>query len=461
MTIALRYRPRAVVLAFVLVLIAGALTIVAANPAEAQEPTGASATKDCPDAPFSDPYTLGDTVTCLFSFSNLGFFPATVTALTETSPVPGGTPENITCETAPGTAIGANSILGPNIPCSTSLTFTIPTDPAICNTIVVDRADIALSYDEPEPGLTAGAFAEHRLAVVCPPSITIAKTADQFSKVGDPVTYTITLCNDGPVAATRVSVIDTLLGTISDSFPATLAAGACAPDVVLDRTVLDSDPDPVVNTVTAIYQVVLPPPPPPLPPLPPLTDTATASATTALFQPAVDVTKECTPDPVEVGADETCTIVVTNTSSDDSPGLVNGTIDDTLTGDLLDEANPAIVDSDCAADLPVGGSCTITTTRTVLDTDPNPLENTVTVHYNPDGFPNDITDAATASVAVGTPPPPPPPPPPPRVTPPPPTETESLPLTGANTDKILPLAFVLLALGAVLVTSARRRRVSG
>jgi hypothetical protein len=51
-----------------------------------------------------------------------------------------------------------------------------------------------------------------------------------------------------------------------------------------------------------------------------------------------------------------------------------------------------------------GASCTITTTRTVLATDPNPLVNTVTVHYNPQGFPNDITASATDSVTVKPPP---------------------------------------------------------
>ena len=36
--------------------------------------------------------------------------------------------------------------------------------------------------------------------------------------------------------------------------------------------------------------------------------------------------------------------------------------------------------------------------------DPNPLVNVVTVHYNPDGFPNDITATATDSVTVNPPP---------------------------------------------------------
>jgi uncharacterized repeat protein (TIGR01451 family) len=236
--------------------------------------------------------------------------------------------------------------------------------------------------------LTAGAFATHTLLVVCQPTITVTKTADTVSKVGDPVSYTIQVCNTGLVTVTAQSVIDTLLGDITASFAATLAPGVCDDPVTLSRTVLAGDPDPLVNTVTATYTAGI------------QTATAVASATTALFQPAVDVTKSCSPDPIQVGQAETCTIVVTNTSSGDSPDLENGTIIDTLTGDLLDPANTAIVDSDCAETLPVGGSCTIHTTRVVLASDPSPLANTVTVHYNPVGFPNDITASATASVTI-------------------------------------------------------------
>ncbi len=73
---------------------------------------------------------------------------------------------------------------------------------------------------------------------------------------------------------------------------------------------------------------------------------------------------------------------------------------DTLTGNLLLAGNPAVVNSTCGPTLAVGASCTINTTRTVLPTDPSPLVNTVTVHYRPVGFPNDITASATDSVVV-------------------------------------------------------------
>ena len=97
---------------------------------------------------------------------------------------------------------------------------------------------------------------------------------------------------------------------------------------------------------------------------------------------------------------------MTNTSSADSPNLQNGSIVDTLTGNLLDPANTAVTSSDCAAVLPTGGSCRIVTSRVVLASDPTPLVNTVTVHYNPVGFPNDITDSASDSVVITVTPPP-------------------------------------------------------
>ena len=413
-TIAFR-RPRALLLALVMVLVAAAFIAVSAPPAQAQEQTGATATKDCPTAPVTDPYTIGDTVECTATFTNSGLLPATVTSLTETEPFiavgnPGnGTPIPIDCTLPDGTTvIDVGDTLQPGVVCTAVFEIAIPDDPALCNTAFRDRVDIELEYDLGEPPLTAGAFATHTLLVFCP-TITVTKVADELGKIGDPVNYTITVCNPSLIVVlTRESVIDSLLGDISDEFGATLAADTCE-EVVLSRDVVAGDPDPLENTVTATYSAGN------------AVATAEASDTTNLFQPGVGVTKTCSPDPIEVGADELCTIVVTNTSSDDTPDLVNGTITDTLTGNLLDATNAAIVDSTCAAELPTGESCTITTTRTVLEDDPSPLENTVTVNYNPTGFPNDITASASDSVVIeGTttttttaPPTTPPPPPPP------------------------------------------------
>jgi uncharacterized repeat protein (TIGR01451 family) len=399
MTLALRSRPRILVLAVVLALVAGAFAALAASRADAQEPgsVGAAALKNCPGIAV----TIGTTVTCNFRVENIGASPATVIALSETSPFietgdpANGTPVNITCTLPDGTSIELGDTLDPDVACSGTFQVTIADNPALCGTAVRDQVEIALSYPETgPPPLTAGAFATHTSRVVCPPEITVTKRATELSKVGDTVTYTIEVCNTGPAAVTRRSVIDTLFGGIGARFPLTLAPGDCSGDVVLTRTVAPGDPDPLRNTVTARYSSQ------PFPNLPAIIARDTATATTNLFQPAVDVTKNCSPDPIEVGEAELCTIVVTNSSSIDTPLLEGAVITDTLTGNLLDPANTAVVDRTCTATLAVGASCTINTTRTVLDTDPDVLVNTVTVHYNPDGFMNDISDSATFTVNV-------------------------------------------------------------
>ena len=52
--------------------------------------------------------------------------------------------------------------------------------------------------------------------------------------------------------------------------------------------------------------------------------------------------------------------------------------------------------------MPWGGSCSFTADYTLQSTDPNPLVNVVTVHFNPDGFPNDITDDDSHSLEILT-----------------------------------------------------------
>jgi hypothetical protein len=178
-------------------------------------------------------------------------------------------------------------------------------------------------------------------------------------------------------------------GDITTSFPASLAPGTCGPTVTITHTVVAGDPDPLVDNTTATYQGVV------------ADASASSTGTTNLFQPRVAVTKTCAPNPIAVGQAEVCTIHVTNTSSSDAPNLVNGTITDSLNGNLLAAGNTAVTASTCTATLATGASCQITTSRVVLATDPNPLVNTVTVHYNPaGGFTNDIHASATASVTI-------------------------------------------------------------
>jgi uncharacterized repeat protein (TIGR01451 family) len=184
--------------------------------------------------------------------------------------------------------------------------------------------------------------------------------------------------------------VDTLLGDLLDAANPYVTSSTCTAvlptggSCVIEatRTVQAGDPDPLWNEVEVHYN----------PDGFPNDISAEDDHEVELFQP--DVMVEKTGDTLSKATDPVdYTITVTNLSSPDSPDLVNGTIVDTLLGDLLDAANPYVTSSTCTAVLPTGGSCVIEATRTVQAGDPDPLKNTVTVHYNPDGFPNDITDS--------------------------------------------------------------------
>ncbi len=240
------------------------------------------------------------------------------------------------------------------------------------------------------------------------PAVDVDKTGDTLSKVGDEVDYAITLSNNSSAdtPALTCTASDSLLGVVFG--PAALPLG----DTVLtpSRTVLAGDPDPLLNTVTltcspAGFPNVL---------------QASDGHSVNLFQPGVDVEKVCDdfakfPAP-GVGSPNTdaenlndsddirCTISITNLSSADSPDLVNGTVQDTLCGNLLGALNAECtpVSNTCSSTLPTGGSCEIVYDfgGEFVASTPDPIVNTVIVHYNPERFPNDITDSDTETIDV-------------------------------------------------------------
>jgi hypothetical protein len=147
------------------------------------------------------------------------------------------------------------------------------------------------------------------------------------------------------------------------------------------REVLDTDPNPLVNEVTLtcspegwdnVYE-------------------ESASHSTTIFEPAVEVIKSG-PD-TATGDTITYDFTINNLSSADSPDLIMDSVTDTVLGDLTDTAGA----NGCST-LVVGGSCSFSFDYTIQPTDPSPLVNVVTVHYHPDGFPNDVTDDDDHSV---------------------------------------------------------------
>jgi hypothetical protein len=215
------------------------------------------------------------------------------------------------------------------------------------------------------------------------PEIAVDKTGDELSKVGDEVHYTITLSNlsTGPLQELTCIAEDSLLGTI---FAGVLPLGDTV--VYVSRTVLPGDPDPLVNTVTLTCSVADSP----------VVLQASDSHTTELFQPAVEVLKSG-PDSAAVGDTVTYNFTINNLSSADSPELVLASVTDSVLGDLASAA----IQNGCGS-LPPGGSCSFAVDYVVQSSDPDPLVNVVTVHFNPDGFPNDIFDDDSHSLGIIT-----------------------------------------------------------
>jgi hypothetical protein len=211
-------------------------------------------------------------------------------------------------------------------------------------------------------------------------SVSVDKGGDQLGKVGDPAHYIFTITNDGDVPITRDDVTDTLLGDLNDEASAgscdTLAAGASC-IFTADRTVLESDPDPLPNTVTVNYTGAPPN----------ATDQvdATDDHEVNLFQPSVTIDKTGD-DLSKVGDEVTYTFLITNTSSSDSPDLMLDTVTDDVIGDLGVHA----LGAGCGQ-LASSATCTFDVPYTIQEGDLDPLVNTVGVHYHPDGFPNDIS----------------------------------------------------------------------
>jgi|GEM_PF-2882438 len=197
------------------------------------------------------------------------------------------------------------------------------------------------------------------------PAISFSKTGPDTAKVGDEITYTVTVTNNssGDTPALSCTFDDDVAG-INDQ--------AITPGVGYNYnyTVQEGDPDPLVNTATvsctiAGFDNVL-------------QDTDQHSVD--LISPAI-TTSKTGPDTAKVGDEITYTIGFTN-SGDGS--VENCTGSDTVLGAL--------------------GAFTAGVTRdfnyTVQAGDPNPLNNTATITCDVVGFDNQVSDDASHSLDI-------------------------------------------------------------
>ena len=191
-------------------------------------------------------------------------------------------------------------------------------------------------------------------------SISVVKDGPDLSKVGDDVSYTVTIENDGSIRLYKESIIDSLQGDLTNA--ANYDSSDCG--VFLDPgdtctieytyTVQGGDPDPLLNTVDVVYDNQ--------------SDLAGDDVTDSdghsvdLFQPGISVVKTGD-DLSKVGDDVSYTVTITNDSSSDSPDLVFDLISDSLQGDLTNAAN--FDSSTCGASFAWDESCQIDYTYTV------------------------------------------------------------------------------------------------
>jgi uncharacterized repeat protein (TIGR01451 family) len=248
-----------------------------------------------------------------------------------------------------------------------------------------------LGVTRSSPSLTATIF-DYALGGIDLCALDVTKTGDTLGKIGDEVSYSITITNTGVITLYKKSIVDDVLGDLTDGTNAVIDSSDCgaslAPSasctITASYLITGSDPDPLVNTVVATYNSKSD-----------LTGQDVAESddhSVNLFQPAVQVDKSVAPELSKIGDDVTYSFTITNNSSSDSPDLILDSVSDDVLGDLAGDA-PSSCDQ-----LAPGDSCSFDVDYTIQGDDPDPLVNIVTVHYHPSGFPNDISDTDTASV---------------------------------------------------------------
>lgn len=169
--------------------------------------------------------------------------------------------------------------------------------------------------------------------------------------------------------------------------------GTCS--IAYSYTVEPTDPDPIVDTVTAHYRPVGYD----------IDVTDSDTSTTELYQPSVNAQKTCSPS-VRIGDAATCSVVVTNDGSSDSPALIADAVTDTVVGNLLGSLTRG-TRTDCPAwpgsGLAPQATWTCAYAFTALASDPNPITNTVTVEAHPAGGTTELTAIDSATIALDTP----------------------------------------------------------
>ena len=215
---------------------------------------------------------------------------------------------------------------------------------------------------------------------IAAPGIDVEKECTGSAKIGEDITYSITVANTGNEPLTDLVVSDPLLGGTLGTFPTRLGVGDSVTRQ-FTHTVTASDPDPLTNTVTATAEGQFS--------QSTVFDTASCEADIE-HVPGIDVDKTCPPSG---GVGDTITYYVTVTNTGDEP-LVDLVVSDPMFGGKLG-AFPST--------LAVGKSVTRSFDHTITAQDPDPLTNTVTAEAVGEDSQATVRDAASCGADVQNP----------------------------------------------------------
>jgi uncharacterized repeat protein (TIGR01451 family) len=154
------------------------------------------------------------------------------------------------------------------------------------------------------------------------PGIAVTKSCPVEAGEGDTITYSITVSNTGNEALEDVTVMDSVLGDLSDSFGDTLDVGDSETQE-FDYTVPEDGEDPLVNVVAVSGSGVDSG----------TTVTSTATCSTDILHPAISIVKTVSEETVAVGDTVTYTYVVKNTGD---TTLFDISVDDDVLGHIGD-----------------------------------------------------------------------------------------------------------------------------
>ncbi len=211
-----------------------------------------------------DPVTPGSNLTYTLTVTNNG--PNDAPAVTVTDTLPAGV-TLVSATPSAGTCTGLACDLG-NLAngASATIIITVTVDPAVaCGTMLTNTASVGSSVSDPN---AADNTASADTTVTCPADLSISKSdAPDPVMAGDPLTYTLTVANNGPGDASGVTVTDTLPAGVT-LVSATPSQGTC--------TVVTCDLGSLANGASAVITITVTVDP--ATPAGTITNTATVSA---------------------------------------------------------------------------------------------------------------------------------------------------------------------------------------